>query len=168
MKILTIISITIFYFSNSFFEKTKSNFQPVDFIQKDTLTFGKIPKIWELINDSIRIKRINSLVLINSSQLSPSIEIFNENSVFTIAWNEIGEVNFITTSDSNFKTKENIKIGSTILEIKKQQTTEIHKISGFGYYIRLKSGWNAGFCIDKSCTDQQPKDEDSVTFFFKK
>ena len=52
--------------------------------------------------------------------------------------------------------------------IKDIQNVDILKMAGWGYYIKLKSGWFAGFCIGKTCTDRELKDDDKVTFIFKR
>jgi hypothetical protein len=56
----------------------------------------------------------------------------------------------------------------TLKSIKDIQNVDILKMAGWGYYIKLKSGWFAGFCIGKTCTDRGLKDDDKVAFIFKR
>ena len=40
-------------------------------------------------------------------------------------------------------------------------------MSGWGYTVKLQSGWYAAFCNGKSCTDGELTDNSKIGWFFK-
>jgi hypothetical protein len=144
-------------------------------IKTDTILFGKIiqlnelPEIGVLLDDSIR-KAYNrrTELLTSSSQLSPFTNINCKGKDFQLAWNSEGKLIYISTTDSNFLTNDNFKVGTTLSEIKDHQKIEISEMSGWGYFIKLESGWYLGFCVDNSCTGRKIKNSDKVKWIFKK
>ncbi|RPH25020.1 MAG: hypothetical protein EHM93_20175 [Bacteroidales bacterium] len=134
----------------------------------DTIRLTKLPAIGDFLGDSIRMTSNNRGQLVSSSDLSSSTTILNNGIIFEIAWDKDNRVNYIVTSDSNFITYENVKINMTLKNIKDIQKVDIFEMPGWGYYIKLKSGWIAGFCIGKACTDRELKNDDIVTSIFKR
>lgn len=134
----------------------------------DTIRVNELPSIGDFLSDSIRLTSNNRRQLVSSSQISPSTTVYSKGLVFNIAWNEKRKVNYIVTYDSNFTTKEKIKLNMALRDIKNIQKVEILKMPGWGYYIELESGWNAGFCVDKTCTGRELVEEDRVKYIFKR
>jgi len=133
----------------------------------DTIRIDKLPEIGDSISNFIRLTS-NKGQLVNSSQISPSTTIYYKDFIFDIAWDKEGKVNFIVTSDSNFMTKEKVKPNMTLKEIKDIQKVNIIKMIGWGYYLKLESGWNVGFCVDESCTGRELVEKDRAKFIFKR
>jgi len=71
------------------------------------------------------------------------------------------------TKDNKFITKEGFKIGTKWKEIPKELQDSTYKLPGFGYYVELKSGWNLGFCIGNTCTDNYPFNKSEVIWIEK-
>ena len=134
----------------------------------DTIRMNELPNIGDFLSDSIRLTSNNTVEFVNSAQLSPSTTVYYKGLVFNIAWNEEGKVNYIITYDSNFMTKEKVKLNMALRDIKNIQKVEILKMRGWGYYIELGSGWNAGFCVDEACTGRDLVEDDRVMFIFKR
>jgi hypothetical protein len=133
----------------------------------DTIRLEKLPSIGDMLNESIRLTSKHGQS-VSSSTISPAATILNNGIIFDIAWDKDSRVNYIVTMDSKFSTKENVRINMTLKDIKEIQKTDVLKMPGWGYYIQLKSGWFAGFCIGKTCTDRELKENDKVTFIFKR
>ncbi|MFC4739779.1 hypothetical protein ACFO3U_07195 [Flavobacterium ponti] len=68
----------------------------------------------------------------------------------------------LTTYDEKFETIEGYKVGTKWKNISKVLRDSVYKHSGFGYYIELESGWNLGFCIGVTCTDNHPTNNSEV------
>lgn len=80
--------------------------------------------------------------------------------------NEKNVIDFISTGDNNFKTREGLAIGDTFKKMSKcchVKEKNVIKLPGWGYYIKLTSGWNAVFDFSKPIT---PSSE--ILFFFQK
>jgi hypothetical protein len=136
-------------------------------INIDTFKLIQLPNIGEVVNESIRKTSTNNQILINSSQSSSFANVYYNNLVFQIAWNRDNKLVYISTSDTNFNTEENIRINMTYNDIQKTQNTSISKIPGWGYYVKLNSGWNAAFCVDNTCTGRDISRNDTVKWIFK-
>jgi len=134
----------------------------------DTIRLKSLPSIGDILGDSIRLTGKNRGLLVNSSEICTSTTILNNGIIFDIAWDKDYRVNFIGTTDSGFIANENVRVDMTLKSIKDIQNVDILKMAGWGYYIKLKSGWFAGFCIGKTCTDRGLKDDDKVAFIFKR
>jgi len=134
----------------------------------DTIRLNKLPMIGDFLSDSIRLTSKNRALLVNSSQISTSTTILNNGIIFDIAWNNDFRVNYIETSDSHFITSENVKVNTTLRKIKDIQNVDIIKMPGWGYYIKLKSGWFVSFCTGKTCTDRELTDDDKVVSIFQR
>ena len=136
-------------------------------VKTDTLTIIKLPIIGEIIADSIKQTSNNRMQLINSSQFSPSTTVYCQGSLFNIAWDNNGKVNYMMTTDTNFVTDNNVKVNVTLKEVKRIQDVEIFSMPGWGYYIRLNSDWFAAFCIDSTCTGRDIEDNDKINWIYK-
>jgi hypothetical protein len=141
----------------------------------DTLILGEIPQMNRLpeigiiLDKSIRM-RFNSnrkLILVNSAQSYPSVSIVCSGKNFELAWNDEGKLIFISTTDSSFVTDDGFRMGSTLKEIKGKQKVDIIKERGWGYSVKLKSGWSTYFCVDSTCTGRELTDADKVNWIYK-
>ena len=128
----------------------------------------KLPELNSYLADSIRQASNHTLLMVSSSQLSPSTRIKVDGIMFNIAWDLNNKVSYITTTDTNFSTAEGVWINMTLKELKKLQEIKIFKMPGWGYYASLNSGWSVGFSVDETMTGRELVDSDSVKWIFKK
>ncbi len=133
----------------------------------ETIQINELPVIGDLINDSIIMKCKNKSLLINSSDVSPFATVIYKGLVFDVAWSGDKRVKYLSTSDSHFVTDENVKVNMTLKDIKDILRVEIVKTPGWAYSIKLKSGWNAAFCVDSICTGRAIIDNDKVKWIYK-
>ena len=87
---------------------------------------------------------------------------------FTIVEKENGKITFWGTRDNKFKTPEGYSVGNQLKDISKLEKEKIYKEPGFGYFIKLNSSWQLGFCEGKSCTDNVPTENSIVKWIMKK
>lgn len=132
-----------------------------------SILLDKLPKISENLDSSI-IMTSKHLWLVTSSQFYPSTEIHVDNISYEIAWEGNGKLYYISTSDIKFESEEGVKINMTLSDILKKTESEVYKMPGWGYYIKLKSGWYAGFSVDKTCTGRELAKNDSVKWIFRR
>jgi len=71
------------------------------------------------------------------------------------------------TTDYKFVTKEGFKIGTKFSELPKTLQNSAYKLSGYGYFVKLNSGWTLGFCVGKTCTDNYPDNQSKVAWIKK-
>ena len=120
------------------------------------------------IGDSFELNKYTSnRILISSSETVPGVlVVYNMN--FYILGVEKNVVVYIYTDDPIFCTDENLKIGSTLVEVYNKTQYELRKDRGFAYYIKLPSGWNAAFAEGSYNTNNEPKYNSKVKWFFKR
>lgn len=64
------------------------------------------------------------------------------------------EIEYIFTSDTNYSTREGIRVGHHYSDVSIQSKSELRHIQGWGYVLDLPSGWNAVFDIASEPSDQ--------------
>ncbi len=111
---------------------------------------------------------ISTGLLTSSSGFEPSKEISMGGINFSIVLNESGDTTHWSTSDSKFKTPEGYKVGTNWEELPKVLKDQLDSIQGWGYYIKLNSGWQLGFCESESCTDKKPMKGSFVKWIFRR
>jgi hypothetical protein len=156
----------IFGCSISTHNETTINNKP-DTIDYKIVTLDKLPQRGDILPDSIRFTSMDRLQMVSSSTISKATTIAFNSYKFEIAWTNDGIVNYVATYDKSFITPENIRISTTLKEIKEMQDVEIGTMPGWGYFINLESGWNVAFCVDKTCTGREIVDSDSVKWIYK-
>ena len=125
--------------------------------------------IKEVNGDSfIQEDSVGKLLMTNSSNVEQSLDIQLYECDFTIVLNKTGDTTHWSTNDNDFRTPEGFKIGTKWNELPIELQNSVNKMPGWGYYIRLNSDWQLGFCEGESCTDSKPKDESSVKWIFKR
>jgi hypothetical protein len=112
--------------------------------------------------------KTGKLLMTTSSNLEPSYDIQLYKCDFSIVLNENGDTTHWSTNDKDFRTPEGYKIGTKWNELPIDLQNSVNKMPGWGYYIRLNSDWQLGFCEGESCTDSKPKDQSSVKWIFKR
>lgn len=86
---------------------------------------------------------------------------------FKAVVNDEGDTTNLVTHDTTFITPEGYKIGTAWKDIPLAEQTEVSKVDGFGYYLKLYSGWKLGFCAGDECTNEQLSDESRVAWIEK-
>jgi hypothetical protein len=129
-----------------------------------------IPEIENVNIESIVEKEggTNKLLMITSSNLKPSKEVLINGIDFTIVENEKKEIIYWSTNDNNFQTPEGYSVGMNWSKIPQELKNSIGKMTGWGYYINLNSGWQLGFCEGSTCTDSDPNNLSNIKWIFKR
>lgn len=166
-KSFIILILLFMILSCSHIDKSQINSSVELNLNIDTFKLVQLPNIGEVVNESIRKTSTNAQIHINSSQCSSFANVYFRNAVFELAWDKDNKLVYISTSDTNFITEENIRINMTLKDIRKTQNSEILKMQGWGFYVKLNSGWNAAFCVDNTCTGRDIFDSDKVKWIFK-
>lgn len=64
---------------------------------------------------------------------------------FAVASSDGQRVAYIATSAPAFKTREGVRIGMSLREVRSHGGSAVVAEPGWGYYSKLRSGWNARF-----------------------
>lgn len=100
-----------------------------------------------------------SRILILSGALVNAVTSQHNSNSFTIGVNDNKTVVYISTIDPNFEIK-GFKINDDISKI--FESSKVHYIIGWGYYIKIDSDWYAGFDISS-----KPNKNSKIQWFFK-
>ena len=73
---------------------------------------------------------------------------------FNYALNSRQDTVKVWTTDAGFLTAERYKVGTKFKDIPKKLQARIVKVTGYGYALKLDSGWTLYFCEGESCTDE--------------
>ncbi len=167
MKNSIIILILLILFSCSNTTDNKEIRTIDNLTANDTIQLKAFPTIGDLLADSVIQTSNNRMQLASSSQFSPSTTITHQGLFFDLAWDKEGRLTYLSTTDSSFMTEEKVKLNMTLNEIIKIQDVEILSMPGWGYYIKLESGWFAAFCVDSTCTGRELTVNDKVKWIYK-
>lgn len=168
MKYLALVLILMLVVScNNTIQKETTVSDKPDSVGYKIMTLYKLPQLGDILPDSIRMTSQNRMQMVSSSTISQATTINYRGYRFEIAWTNDGKVNYMATYDTNFVTPDYVKVSTTFKEIKELQKVEIGTLPGWGYFVHLKSGWNAAFCVDKTCTGRDLEDSDSVKWIYK-
>jgi hypothetical protein len=94
-------------------------------------------------------------LMINSAQFSVTHEVEENGIYYIVTLDQNNKINNISPLSQSFVTQEGIRAGSTYDDVRSVTVTMASMKSepGWGHFVRLPSGWMAGFCIGKSCDD---------------
>lgn len=129
------------------------------------LILEKLPGLNDLFECQFKNE---SLLLSSSGQSSKSFDIVCNNIHFSISTNDSNKIIFISTNDTNFITSDKIKVGTPLSEFPDYYSPSVNKETGWAYFIKLKSGWNAAFTEGESMTNKPLTQKSKVSFFFKR
>jgi len=104
---------------------------------------GSVPKI----GDRVEIKERAKMLMISSGQMSPSTEVRYGQIAYSIAVDGSDRVIFVSSSSPAFVTPEGLSIESTLEQVLLASGSEVMEERGWGHYVRLPSGWCAGFFV---------------------
>jgi hypothetical protein len=107
-------------------------------------------------------------ILVSAGTTKEGTEIKMYGSKFDLVVENNKDTVYLATSQKLFHTPEKHHVGMKFSELPKATQKKIQEESGWGYYIKLPSGWNLGFCEGASCTDSKPTDDSTVKWVFKR
>lgn len=158
IRLSYILILSSFIFSN----KIKGQ----DSITIHTYILETLPKPGDTLKFKDSFKSEGHL-LTSSSSFYPYSTFKVKTIEYQIAYDESGIVRYIGTVDSTFITKEGVRIGMTLKEIRSlNQDTNLRGELRIGYYINLPSGWKALFCVGNYCTEREVSEKDRVVCIF--
>jgi hypothetical protein len=106
------------------------------------------------------------LVLESSGQISPSTRIVRNECEFDVVLRN-GDTVYLQTNDTHFVTPEGYAVGVAWKDLKPEDQLKLVKMTGWGYFIVLDSGWSIAFCEGQSCTDQAPANDSLIRWIFR-
>lgn len=134
-----------------------------------TDNYLKLPKLNPQYIDTASLPKAPSkFLLISSGSFLPSTDVILNGINFTIVLNEKGDTIHWTTRDMKFITPEGFNVGTSWENVPKKLQKSIRKMPGWGYYIKLNSEWQLGFCEGKTCTNNEPSKGSNVNWIFKR
>ena len=134
----------------------------------DVPELEELPRVGSVLYNSAYQRMPLYHELVNSGSFMPSREVQVQGIKYNVAWSSDSIVRYIVTRDENFKTSAGIGLSTSLNEIKSVQEVEVFEMPGWGYYVQLKSGWSAAFCVGEFCTDETLDDDDEVDWLFKR
>jgi len=117
-----------------------------------------------LFSDTLNYSILDTLFILvpPTCSITKGYKIIDNEIIFSIVLDKGKKISFLSTVDNGFITNEEIKVGMNYSEIAKMRNdSKVKEVKGWAKYIKLKSGWNAGFPFE---TDIQ---NSKVTFLFK-
>jgi hypothetical protein len=129
----------------------------------DDLFIGK-----KIFYDGFNVQN-NTILLISSSQFWPYFDKTIDGIKYSIAYNpDTKTITYISTQDPLFKSPDGYKIGDTFSTFNDDLRKKIIQETGWAYFIKLPSGWNAAFIQGSTMTDGNLEDNAKLKWFFKR
>ena len=123
--------------------------------------------IGDKMPDAILEKGTKTAILASSSNIFNSFSIKKDNIQYICGVYE-RTIYYIHTMDPNFQSNEGFTIDTSLKKIMLKTDKKLIYEQGWGYYIPLQKNWNAAFINGDSRTDNEPKKDNKVNFFFKR
>jgi hypothetical protein len=124
------------------------------------------------LGDKLPLKKSvksSELLITGSGGFAPSYEVEYKGIKFTVTAGKDKRITFIDTTDINFKTTEDIAVGDSLQKVLKASPDEkLVRERGWAFFVRLKSGWNAGFVQGREMTEGELSPDAKVAFLFKR
>ncbi|HNQ78465.1 MAG TPA: hypothetical protein PKJ37_06400 [Acidobacteriota bacterium] len=136
-----------------------------DFFKVPELRLSQLPEIGTIIK---KPPKSRTLIMTSSASTDPEYQMKINAINYSVALNAVGKVKYIATDDVSFSTPEGLKMGDSYSKVKEITQKNCVKESGWGYYIKLSSGWYAGFCEGKTCTSEPLTETSTIDWFFKR
>jgi hypothetical protein len=130
--------------------------------QLDEIQIGK-----RLPNDAGIIDSSRFLQLTNASSLLPAIKIRHKEIMYNVVLSKDETVSYVITFDPFFETNDGFHVGMPFKQLRDKLEGSGQFEPGFGYSIKLKSGWNAFFSNDKILLEGKVQDTAKIKSFFK-
>lgn len=136
-----------------------------EFFKVPELKLSQLPEIGAIIKNPPKSR---TLTMTSSASTDPEYQMKINAINYSVALNAVGKVKYIATDDISFSTPEGLKIGDSYSKVKEITKKTFIEESGWGYYIKLPSGWCAGFCEGKTCTSEPLNETSTIDWFFKR
>ncbi len=85
---------------------------------------------------------------------------------FKLVINSEGDTVRFVTHDA-FVTPEGYTVGTRWADIPLEKQTEVERIKGYGYFLKLASGWKLGFCAGSECANEDLSEDSRVVWIEK-
>ena len=115
-----------------------------------------------------RVKELEYKIMISPSQVSSAYAVIENGITFIVSVDHDGNLKYISTTDSHFKTSEGLKVGEPLKKAKNYQVGTINKEPGWCFWILLSSGWKAAFVQGSAATEGKLKPDSMIKWFFKR
>lgn len=113
-------------------------------------SINKIPELNSFVTDTNRTKENSKFITISVGSAKLFKSTTRNGILFDISWKKNKQIDYIYTRDSKFKTEEGVHVNMTLKELKTIQNKEIIMNEDSNFYMKLDSGWYAGFASNKS------------------
>ncbi|MGD8520318.1 MAG: hypothetical protein PVF56_04165 [Desulfobacterales bacterium] len=107
-------------------------------------------------------------IMISPSQVSSAYAVIDNGITFIVSVDNDGNLNYISTNDSQFTTREGLKVGDTLGKTRNHHVGGLNKESGWCFWVLLSSGWKAAFIQGPSATEGKLKPDSMIKWFFKR
>jgi hypothetical protein len=121
----------------------------------------------QFISKSILIKA-ETLIMVASAQMSPKYILINDNIKYDICIDSNQIIEYIGTTDTNFHCANELKIGNSLQELSIKHKSKVICETGWGYYVKLPSGWYPAFAEGNGMTDKPINKKSKIKWFFKR
>lgn len=105
-------------------------------------------EVGELIPDDALIT--NEFTLVSGSQLGKSFKLVEGEIEYKLVSVKKGIINYIGVVSRKFSTPEGATVGMSFENVRKLTQKELVEEAGWGYYLKLPSGWAAAFVLVKA------------------
>lgn len=107
-------------------------------------------------------------LMTSSSSIEPAACVVEDGIQYYVVYGLKENYSFASTYDSNFVTKEGFKINMHFNDLPENTDSNFFIQRGWYGYVKLNSGWYAGFNLD-SASDYNKLEKDSlITMFFRR
>ena len=89
-----------------------------------------------------------TLEVTGSGGLEPSYLLRHRGILFTVCAHSDLRITYIRTSDASFSTPDGVRVGDSLASVRAASPEPVVHERGWAHYVRLPSGWNAGFAED--------------------
>lgn len=107
------------------------------------------------------------LLLTPGGREDPYIETLHLGHEFKLVVNKNGDTIKLVTHDTTFVTPEGYRIGTSWNRIPLAEKSEVVRKVGYGYFLKLASGWTLGFCAGSECSNGELSNESKVVWIEK-
>jgi hypothetical protein len=108
-----------------------------------------------------------NLLLAPGGGQEPFVETSYMGHEFKVVVNQAGDTSRFVTHDSTFHTPEGYAVGSFWRDIPLADQTKVKIENGYGYYLKLHSGWTLGFCAGSEYSNEELSEESRVVWIEK-
>jgi hypothetical protein len=108
------------------------------------------------------------VIMTISSSIEPCENTILNGREFQVVTNNNGDTTYWQTTDTNFISPEGFNVGLKWNKLPNKLRAGAKKMTGWGFYINLESGWQLGFCEGETSTDSELTNESKVKWIFKR